>query len=209
MLTTAPCPASAGERHPDLLDMVEVMLSSACNVSPEGDAHVAPRSKTHAIAVGRRDRSADAEVVLAEITPHAECRLGVWVEWCEPLSAPVILDLRKRRPILSEDEPQAHRRVHFVEHEVTDDHVGRPLAGGRDAVKPVGCHLFQKLRKDNQALPKYRKLPVPVLGHVHPLCRASFSLFRRPPARRLPNQPLVRRTLAVSSRGEHREPRTT
>src|SRR5262245_1625558 len=148
--------------------MVEVMTSPACNVAPEADAFVVPRNPTDAVEVVRRHRGAEAEVVLSQSVPHSERRLRIWVEWREPLSPSVILDLGQRRLVLSEDEAQAHRAVHFIEHQVTDDHVGRPLARCRGTAKPFGRDPFQELRKDNEALTKYRKLLAPLLGHLQP-----------------------------------------
>src|SRR5262245_61615387 len=57
---TSPRSASTAERRPDLLDVVEVMMSPACHVVPEADTLVAPRNPTDAVAVVGRHRGAKA-----------------------------------------------------------------------------------------------------------------------------------------------------
>jgi hypothetical protein len=69
------------------------------------------------------------------------------------------------------------------EHQVTDDHMGRPLAGRRGTVEPGGRDSLDELRNGDEALAKNSQLLVPVLGHPHTALSSEMpgDLARRPP----------------------------
>src|SRR5262245_37849938 len=148
--------------------MSAVVTAAGCDILMDCDAlAVSPRSAPDPFQVVERQGGTEADIVLAQSAPDAERRSGVGVERSEPRRAETIIpvDVRKYRTVLGEDESQDYRRVHLVEHEVTYDDVGRPLARCRDAAEAVSRDAVHELRKGAKALAEYRELLIPILCH--------------------------------------------
>src|SRR5262249_959473 len=132
---------SARERGLDLGDVDAVVPAAARDVAVEGDGLVVPpRGVSDALEVGGRRGGAEADVSRAQGAPNVERGVRVGVEGREPRRAEAIVRVepRKQGTLLGEDESQNDRRADLIEHEMANDVVSRPLAGGGTAVEPIG-----------------------------------------------------------------------